>query len=355
MCTLRSAAGSGMRSRSRPGPPRPRGGRRTAARTRAPPAPRSRSRCPGSVHRSIERPPQALGQVAPAQLLLGLALDLPDALAGEPQLLADLLQRARLLAVEAKAHLDHALLLLVQLLEHGPPDLLLEGALHQLQLHRGDGLLLERVPQLERPVLPHRAREREVVAGDLQQLLHLLQAERGLLGDLLVRGRPVQLARELLPRVADLGDLAGELLGKAEHARVLRKGVEDRLPHPPYRVGDELHVALGVEPLARLDEAERALVDQVEEGEAQPAVPLGVGDDEAEVGLHEALQGLVVAALDAAAELLFLVAAQRLEARDLPDVGVEAVAAHRAGLRLFLSRALLLPRRALLPGTPLEL
>ena len=34
---------------------------------------------------------------------------------------------------------------------------------------------------------------------------------------------------------------------------------------------------------------------------------------------------------------------------------VDGSPAHRAGLRLFLSRALLLPRRALLHGTPIEL
>ena len=57
----------------------------------------------------------------------------------------------------------------------------------------------------------------------------------------------------------------------------------------------------------------RALVDEVEEGEAQAAVALRVGDDEAEVGLHQPLQRLLVALLDAPAQHLLLVAAQRLE------------------------------------------
>src|SRR6185436_13424850 len=131
-------------SRSRRARPRPDAGTSTAGRTRARRAPRSRSPFPGTSRRagrrrrraSIQRSSQSLGQVAPAQLLLGLTLDLADALAREPQLLPDLLQRPRLLAVEAEPHLDDALLLLVQLLQHRPADLRLEGALHELQLHR---------------------------------------------------------------------------------------------------------------------------------------------------------------------------------------------------------------------------
>src|SRR5262245_3792073 len=93
---------------------------------------------------SVQRPAQALGEVAAAQLLLGLALDLPDALARQPQRLADLLERAGVLPVEAEAHLDDAALLVVQLLQHRPSNLLLEGALDQLQLDGGDRVLLQR-------------------------------------------------------------------------------------------------------------------------------------------------------------------------------------------------------------------
>ena len=90
---------------------------------------------------------------------------------------------------------------------------------------------------------------------------------------------------------------------------LLGERVEDGLAHPPHRVGDELDVALGVEALGRLDQAEAALVDQVQEGQAQAAVALRVGDHEAQVGLDQPLQRLLVALLDAAAQHLLVVAA----------------------------------------------
>src|SRR5262249_41988102 len=61
-------------------------------------------------------------------------------------------------------------------------------------------------------------------------------------------------------------------------------------------------------------------------------------DDEAEVRLHQPLDRLLVAALDAPPELLLLVGRKRLEGGDLADVGVQAVAAARFArtrLRLF--------------------
>ena len=52
---------------------------------------------------------------------------------------------------------------------------------------------------------------------------------------------------------------------------------------------------------------------------------LGVVDDEAQVGLDQPLDRLLVARLDAPAEHLLVVARERLELRDVPDVRVEAV------------------------------
>jgi hypothetical protein len=122
---------------------------------------------------------------------------------------------------------------------------------------------------------------------------------------------------------------------------VLGERVEDRLAHPPHGVGDELDVALRVEALGGLHQAERALVDQVHVGHAEPAVALGVVDDEAQVGLDQPLDRLLVAALDAPAEHLLVVAGERLELRDVADVGVEAVG--RDSRRAFSPRR---PRRA---------
>ena len=69
----------------------------------------------------------------------------------------------------------------------------------------------------------------------------------------------------------------------------------------------------GSKRLAASMRPEAALVDEVQEGEAEAAVALGVGDHEAEVGLHQPLQRLLVALLDAAAQHLLVVRAQGLE------------------------------------------
>src|SRR5258708_32430005 len=88
---------------------------------------------------SIQVAPEPLHLTAPAQLLLGLALDLADALAGEAQGLPDLLQRPRRLALEAEAHADHLRFLLIEIVHHGL-DPLFEGRADHLQLRRRDGL-----------------------------------------------------------------------------------------------------------------------------------------------------------------------------------------------------------------------
>src|SRR4051795_7749365 len=53
---------------------------------------------------------QGVGTLRVAQLGHRLALDLADPLAGETELLADLLQRPRLVAVQAEAQDDHVAL-----------------------------------------------------------------------------------------------------------------------------------------------------------------------------------------------------------------------------------------------------
>src|SRR3712207_9528869 len=54
-----------------------------------------------------------------------------------------------------------------------------------------------------------------------------------------------------------------------------------------------------VELLHRADQAEGALLDEVQEGQPAPQVALGDGDDQPEVGLDHLLLGHEVPALDA--------------------------------------------------------
>src|SRR5699024_12742393 len=69
--------------------------------------------------------------------------------------------------------------------------------------------------------------------------------------------------------------------------RSVGHGSSDRLPDPPGGVGGEL-ITLGVvELLHRADQAEVALLDQVQEQHAAAGVALGQGDHEPEVRLQE--------------------------------------------------------------------
>src|SRR3712207_7387349 len=90
----------------------------------------------------------------------------------------------------------------------------------------------------------------------------------------------------------------------------------DGLADPERGVRRELEALAVVELLRGADEPDRPLLDEVQErhlaaGARVAAVALGVVDDEAQVGLDEALLGLQVAALDAPRELDLLLARQQ--------------------------------------------
>ena len=92
-----------------------------------------------------------------------------------------------------------------------------------------------------------------------------------------------------------------------------------------------------VELLGRAHEADRSLLDQVEERQALVAIALRDRDDEPQVGLDHRLLGGVIAELDPLGELDLL---RRGEERHLADVLEEEL--QRVGRDLRLGRPLLL-------------
>ena len=99
----------------------------------------------------------------------------------------------------------------------------------------------------------------------------------------------------------------------------------DRLADPPGGVGRELEAAAPVELLDGAHEAERALLDQVEEGEAAAAVALGDRDDETQVGLDHLLLGGLVAELDALGEADLVGGGEQRHAADVLEEELERV------------------------------
>src|SRR5262249_1702292 len=99
----------------------------------------------------------------------------------------------------------------------------------------------------------------------------------------------------------------------------------DRLADPPGRVGGELEAPAPVELLDGANQAEVALLDQVEQGEAAAGVALGDRDDESQVGLDERILGRHVVALGAAGKANLVFAREKTDLADFLEIETDAV------------------------------
>src|SRR5678816_1665867 len=254
----------------------------------------------------VEIAAELLALLGAVELLQRLRLDLPYAFARQVHHLADLFESLGFLAVEPEPELDHLFLLGVQLIQ-GRMQQRLERRTKKQRIRRGHHFLFELVGQVEVVLLVDHRAERHVVVGDPEQRKHLFDGNLEASGDLVRAGVPLQLECERGDGLADPVKEVCLFLREPEGAALVGECVNDRLPHPPDRIRDELDVFLRVEPLGRLDQPDVPLVDQVEEAEAAPPVFLGEADDETEVGLHELLEGLSIPLPDLRSELLLIV------------------------------------------------
>src|SRR5215467_6521041 len=115
------------------------------------------------------------------------------------------------------------------------------------------------------------------------------------LGELFLRRLASELDLEPPRRARQLLLTLDDVDGDADRARVIRDRALHRLPDPPGRVRRELEPAAPVELLDRAVQPERPLLDQVEERNAESAVPLRDRDDEAQVRLDHVALGRYVA------------------------------------------------------------
>ena len=157
--------------------------------------------------------------------------------------------------------------------------------------------------------------------------------------DLGSRRLAAELGAELPLGADDLVQLLDDVHGHPDRARLVGERARDRLADPPRRVGRELEALAVVELLGRADEADRALLDQIEERQALVAVALRDRDDEAEVRLDHLLLRAVVAALDALRELDLLRRGEQVDPADVLQEELQRVGrdlARRLGRRLLL-------------------
>src|SRR5581483_411235 len=156
-------------------------------------------------------------------------------------------------------------------------------------------------------------------------LVDLVRGEVEVAGDLERERLAAQLGAELALGADDLVELLDDVHGHANRARLVGERAGDRLADPPRRVRGELEPLAVVELLGRADEADRPLLDQVEERQALVAVALGDRDDEAEVRLHHLLLGAVVAAFDPLRQLDLLRRGEQVDAADVLEEELERI------------------------------
>ena len=160
-------------------------------------------------------------------------------------------------------------------------------------------------------------------------------------------GLAVQLLGELAARPLRAPDLLGDVHGQADRPALVGERPRDRLADPPGRVGRELEPELVVELLDGADQAEVALLNQVEQRHAGVRVVARDRHHEAQVRLDQApLRGFVAEIL-AARELALLTGSEQPAVADLADVELERIVgaeplvvgqAGVVGLLLFLAR-----------------
>src|SRR3954453_2704753 len=268
--------------------------------------------------------PLRLGQRL--ELLERVVLDLPDALARDVERPPDLLQRVRPRARQAEAHLDDLALALRQRVQRLAHVLAAEVLGRHLEGRLG-GLVLDEVAQLGLFLLADRLLERDRLLRHAQDVAHLAHRALQLARDLLRQRLAAELLHELALHVDDLVQLLDHVDGDADRAALVRDRPRHRLADPPGRVRGELVAAPVVELLHRADEAERALLDEVQERQAAAQVALGDGHDEAQICLDHLLLGHQVPALDAPRQLDLAVGREQRHLADRPQIEPQRIQA----------------------------
>src|SRR3954449_11797170 len=253
------------------------------------------------------------------ELLQRVVLDLADALARDAEGAADLLERLRRATVQAEAERDDLPLAERQRMEGLLDVLSAEAELRRVERALGR-LVLDEVAEARVLLLPDRLLEADRELCHAEDLAHFLGRHLELLGDLFRVWLAAEALDELALDVHDLVQLLDHVHGDADRARLVGDRARDRLPDPPGRVGRELVALAVVELLDGADEAEAALLDQVEEAETAAEVALRDRNDEAKVRLGHLRLRAHVAALDPLREAHLLVGGQELHLADLAEV-----------------------------------
>ena len=167
--------------------------------------------------------------------------------------------------------------------------------------------------------------ERERVLGQLQQLADARDRVAGGGGDLLVGGLAVQLLGEFAAGALHAAHLVGDVHGESDRASLVDERAHHGLPDPPRCVRREPVAHRPVELLDGADQAEVALLDQVEERHLRLRVVPRDRHHEAEVRLDQLLLGRQVARVLAPRQLPLPRRREQRTVADLAHVELERV------------------------------
>src|SRR5215210_734973 len=263
---------------------------------------------------------------------LGLALQLPDALAGDAELFAELGEGRGVTVSEPVAAYQDVPVTLGESL-----DGLLQGAHFHLPDDRpsnlGGALVLDQLSQLgavavrgeglvEAGGVRHRALDVEYLAD------RPLQASC----DLLIGGLAAQFGGELVVRAGHLADLVPHVYGDADGTALVRHRALHSLPYPPRGVSREPPATVRVELLDGPHQADVTLLDEILEGQPHPTIPLCDAHDEPQILLDQLLARPVVAGLGPLAQVDLLLVRQEVPLVDTREVPGDEVGSLRRPL-----------------------
>ena len=147
----------------------------------------------------------------------------------------------------------------------------------------------------------------------------------------LVVRQTAELAREIALDAADAPLALDDVHGEPDRPGAILDTAIDGLADPPRGVRGELVPAAPVELLDGADQAEHALLDEIQERQVmRAAVLLRDGHDEPQVGRDHPLLGSRIATLDALRQLDLLAGGEQRVTADLLQEQIERVVGHAA-------------------------
>src|SRR5262249_52623348 len=210
-----------------------------------------------------------------------LAFQLAHAFAREVELVPDRLERPGL-ALEAEPKLENAALALWKRIQSTPHTLAPQRLLRFVERIRSLAICKE-IAELALVVCAHGLVQGHGRVRGTERLVDVLHRQAGRLPELILGRLTAELDLQPACCAAELLLAVDNVDGHTDGARMVRDCALHRLADPPRRVGRELVPPAPVELLDGAVEPEGALLDQIEEGDTEPAVTLGDRNHESQV------------------------------------------------------------------------